>query len=212
MRGVLFIATDPEDASSLISQSADQLDGYLVGVAGYDRVLLEEAARSAGRSREAVLRSDHRTEAGSAASAILCAAAACETKVSEYIAHWEFASGSLPHELQDVRETRNALQQWNKLVRFISPGTDLGSNREYEALGCLLRARDHIAHRSARLVPIGAWPPRLTACIRQGIIPVGDYRRADWTSLLMTAPVARWAVEVAEAWLDLADELFPLRC
>ena len=71
-----------------------KLGGMNVTVGGYDLVFLEEAKRAATRSLRASRRGEPRLEAGGAAAAVLCAAAACEARVSEFLTRWE-AQGTL---------------------------------------------------------------------------------------------------------------------
>lgn len=87
----------------------------------------------------------------------------------------------------------------------------LGSSREYLRLGCLLRLRDLIAHRNARLQRVGDVPNQIPDCVRQRVIPISD-GGGDWPSVVLISPVSAWAVETAEAWLNLADHLVPLTC
>src|SRR6266542_2860536 len=115
---------------------------WRVAQGGFDAVLLEESGRHAARAREAFDSRVERLEWGATASAVLCAAAACECRVSEYLAHWEFASGDLPPELNAIRSDPSALSQWRTLVRYRSPHFNIGTSSEYQRLGCLLRTRD----------------------------------------------------------------------
>src|SRR5918996_40855 len=135
--------------------------GWKLGSSGLDSVLAREAEIGAARARKAFRSGSRRLEWGAAASAILCAAAACECRVSEYLTHWEFASGPLPPQLAAIRRQRDALEQWRMLLRDRAPDYDLGSCREYQHLGWLLRLRDLVAHRNARLRPVGAVPEQI---------------------------------------------------
>lgn len=143
-----------------------------MGSSGLDSVLLEEAEASAERAVEAFQSGRHRPEWGASAAAILCAAAACECRVSEYLAHWEFASGPLPAELAAIRTQSDALEQWRTLLRNRAPNYDLGGSRDYQQLGCLIRLRDLVAHRNARLRPVGTVPEQIADCVRQGVVPI----------------------------------------
>lgn len=200
------------DERALVADWAAR-NGALVGVGGYDQILLEEASRAALRAKRASRTGKLRLEAGAAAAAILCAAASCEARVSEYIAHAEFLGGGpLPPELEQIRSRWDAREQWNLLLAYCAPSYELGSSREYLALGCLFQLRDHVAHRHARLALTGTWPKKLEACVRQGTIPVRQAKGADWTSAVFVHEVATWAHAVARRWLRIADDLAPLRC
>jgi len=178
-------------------------------VSGYDRVFLEEATRSAARSRQGRSQGDSRLEAGGAAAAILCSVAACEAYVSEYIARTELAAGALRSKLQEIQQDSDALRQWNSLLKEYSSSFGAGRSREYLALGCLFQVRDLVAHRNARTLPLGTFPTSLSDCVRQRIIPVHKATNADWTSVLFVAEVAEWAEQTARVWLGLADQHLP---
>lgn len=186
--------------------------GWKSGSSGLDSVLLEEAETSAKRAKEAFQMGKRRSELGATASAILCASAACECRVSEYLAHWEFASGPLPAELAAIRLERDALEQWRLLLRNRAPGYDLGSCREYQRLGCLLRLRDLVAHRNARMRPVGAMPDLIADCVRQGVLPIRQDIHSEWPRAVLVHEVADWATQTANRWLNVANDLVPLVC
>jgi len=186
--------------------------GMTVSIAGYDQVLLEEAKRAATRSVRASNREKPRLEAGAASAAILCAAAACEAWVSEFLAHWEATGGDLPSALRSAREDHDALQQCKSIVRFHRPQYPLGSDQRYMQLGCLFRLRDHIAHRNARGRHLDEWPAKLADCARQGAIPFHQSNGADWISVVLVHEVAKWAAETASGWLSLTAELVHWGC
>ena len=178
-------------------------------VGGYDRVFLAEAQRAAVRSEEASRGGNSPVEAGATAAAILCAAAACEARLSEYLALSEFVDGTLTTELEQLRTIWDAREQWNRLLAFKAPMFDLGNSGEYRALACLFRLRDHIAHRHARISTLGTFPVKLDDCIRQGTIPVRRAERADWTSVLLLHEIARWAATTASDWLRVVNDVLP---
>lgn len=186
--------------------------GWKSGSRGLDLVLAQEAESSATRASEAFQSGKRRSAWGATASAILCASAACECRVSEYLAHWEFASEPLPTELAAIRPKHDALGQWSLLLRNRAPGYDLGSSREYQRLGCLLRLRDLVAHSNARLCPVGAVPDQTADCVRQGVIPIRQGIHSAWPSAVLVHEVADWATQTAKRWLKVADELLPLVC
>ena len=186
--------------------------GWKLGSSGLDSVLAQEAETGAARAGEAFQSGSRRSEWGATASAILCAAAACECRVSEYLAHWEFASGPLPPELAAIMGQPDALEQWRLLLRNRAPDYDLGSCREYQHLGCLLRLRDLVAHRNARLRPVGALPEQIADGVRQGVIPIRQGTHGEWPSAVLVHEVADWAAQTAKRWLKVADDLVPLVC
>jgi len=178
-------------------------------VSGYDRVFLQEAERSSARARQGRQDADSRTEAGGAAAAILCAVAACEAYLSEYLARLELARDTLDADLASIRDDSDSLRQWNQLLKHQAPDFAVGSRREYLALGCLLQVRDLVAHRHARTLPLGSFPTSLSDCVRQRVVPVYKAPGADWTSVVFVVEVAEWAARTAGAWLDIADATLP---
>ncbi|MFQ5852195.1 MAG: hypothetical protein ACE5JU_16630 [Candidatus Binatia bacterium] len=204
-----------EDTELIISPEilADlKARGWKLGSSGLDSVLVEEAETSAARAREAFQSGKRRSEHGASASAILCAAVACECRVSEYLTHWEFASGPLPAELAAIRRHPDALEQWRLLLRSRAPHYDLGSSRDYQHLGCLARLRDLVAHRNARLRPVGGVPEQIADCIRQAVIPMRQGVDGEWPSAVLVHEVAEWSAQTAKRWLKVADDLVPLVC
>ena len=198
-------------------QAAELLDelraaGWRVAAGGFDSVLLGEAKRSAARAREAFDSGAQDIEWGAAASTILCAAAACESRLSEYLAHWEFALGDLPTELATIRSETNALSQWRILLRYRSPQFDIGSSREYARLGCLFRTRDVVAHRNARLRLIGSVPEQINDCMRQNVLPIRNTLSGEWPGVVLVHEVALWACKTAQEWLSISDLLVPFVC
>jgi len=178
-------------------------------ITGYDRVLLAEAANSAARSEDASRAGDSRGEAGATAAAVLCAAAACEARLSEYLAHWEFVAHETPPAILQIRSNTDARYQWKELLAHRAASYDCGKSKEFLALGCLFRVRDHIAHRHARTAALGSFPDKLDDCVRQGVVPVRSPEGMDWTSVIFLHEVARWAADAADDWLRVADGILP---
>ncbi len=148
-------------------------------------------------------------EAGASAAAILCAVAACEAHLSEYLARVEFAEGKTSQEVMAIRRDPDAGHQWKALLESRAPQLDLGASKEYLALGCLLEVRDLTAHRNARTLPVGDFPINLADCVRQRVVPVRDGPDADWTSVVFVAEVAEWAAKTATEWSALVDNYLP---
>jgi hypothetical protein len=196
---------EEKDLADRDGASLKDTAGKPVGEAvGFDRVLLAEAGRGAARAEQG--HDDNDAVAGATAATILCAAAACEARLSEYVTRQESLKTLPRHFIECIRDERDALKQWRLLVRRRVPGFELGANREYDALGCLFELRNVVAHRSARATEVGTRPPDIQDCIRQRIIPV---RRTaapmDWTSTVYVPEVARWAYDTARDWLAIAD-------
>ena len=75
----------PDDTNYLPLELLAELRsaGWRVATGGFDSVLLGEAKRCAARAREAFDSGEQNVEWGASASTILCAAAACESRLSE---------------------------------------------------------------------------------------------------------------------------------
>ena len=186
--------------------------GWKICSSGYDDILCKEALESATRAKNASQSEDAGKERGATAAAILCAAAACEARVSEYLAHWEFASSPLPADLEEIRGKTSALEQWRMLLRSQAPSYSLATSREYQHLGCLFRLRDLVAHRNARLRLVGSVPEQISDCVRQRVIPIRKLVTGEWAGIVLVFEVAEWAAQTARQWLNIADKLMPLVC
>ena len=186
--------------------------GWKICTSGLDDILCEEAQASAIRASEAFQSKHVKRERGATAAAILCAAAACEARVSEFLAHWEFASGPLPEDLWAIRGKSGALEQWRILLRSQAPDYCLEKSSEYQHLGCLFRLRDLVAHRNARLREVDSVPEQISDCVRQSVIPIRKTIGGEWVSVVLVYEVAEWAALAARQWLTIADKLVPLVC
>lgn len=176
-------------------------------VVGFDRVLLEEAARAAERAKKGHGKDDPGAVAGATAVTILCAAAACEARLSEYVTRRESLKTLPEHFIQCVRDERDALEQWRLLLRRVAPKYKTGDRREYFALHCLFQLRNTVAHRNARAMEVGTWPPDIADCVRQKSIPARKVDSPmDWTSTVYVPEVAEWAWKTASDWLAIADQ------
>lgn len=176
-------------------------------VIGFDRVLLSEAGRAVARAKKGAAQEDADLVAGATAAAILCAAAACEARLSEYVTRQESLKIFPEHFIQTIRDERDALEQWRLLLRQVAPTYKLGDNRVYLALGCLFELRNVVAHRHARAMVVGTRPKGIEACIAQGTIPARKVEKPmDWTSTVYVPEVAEWAFKTANDWLTIADQ------
>jgi len=84
--------------------------------------------------------------------------------------------------------------------------------KKYQRLGCLLRLRDLVAHRNARLCPVGTVPDQIADCVRQGVVPIRQGIHSEWPNAVLVHEVADWATQTAKRWLKVADKLIPLVC
>lgn len=194
----------------LMQRVSEEQYGILVG--GLDKVLLRESATSAARSKFAHASGDVVGETGAACSAILAAAAACEARLSEFLAHEDCMGEGLTPEMEAIRRMPNAREQWKELLRIRRLRFVPGSSVPYAALGCLYRLRDLVAHRAARLSLPEALPDSIVDCVRQRVIPARREEGAEWTTALFVHEVAEWAAQAGKAWVDLVDRELPIQC
>jgi hypothetical protein len=176
-------------------------------VIGFDRVLLSEAARGVTRAKKGAAQEDADVVAGATAAAILCSAAACEARLSEYVTRQESLRTLPEHFVQTIRDEWDALEQWRLLLRQVAPTYKFGNNRVYLALGCLFELRNVVAHRHARAMVVGTRPRGIEPCIAQRTIPARKVETPmDWTSTVYVPEVAEWAFKTASDWLAIADQ------
>jgi len=197
----------------LVQKLHPLLKGWRIAAGGLDSVLLDEAKKAGQRAVRARRARNRQSEVGATASAVLCAAAACEARLSEYLAHYEAASGTLPDRLARIRNQTNAREQWKILLRHGAQGFDCGKSHEYLHLGCLFRLRDLVAHRNSRFELVGSVPNQIEDCVRQRVIPAANVHNATgWHTVLLVAAVASWAHKTAASWLRLVKKLVPQKC
>ena len=138
------------------------------------------------------------------------AEAACEAVLSEYVAAFEYRGVIAEAITSEIRNERDHARQWARLVQQLAPQYALGSSSEYQALNCVVRLRNALAHRNASHTTVGTWPLELDPCVRMGVLPVLRYRgHLEWTGQVLTPAVAEWACESVERWLDTAKALLP---
>ena len=173
-----------------------------IEVIGFTGVFLREAARSAARAETS---EDAPQTAGATAAAVLLACAAIEAYLSEYA-----TVARLPDPvLDEVRDGTDSLH-----TRFLGLCDALGLDRAswenaevFKNLRCLVFLRNAIAHRKAAFLERGKWPSSLSTCKQR--IPYHKPGEHHWTSVLLVADVAHWAVKQATAWLQWVDSELP---
>jgi len=179
-------------------------------VVGLGREFLAEARLAAERAKAGENAAPGFGGRGATATAVLMAEAACEAVLSEYVAAFEDRRVITESITSEIRDERDHARQWALLVRQLAPQYGLGSSSEYRALNCLVHLRNALAHRNASHKTVGTWPAELDPCVRMGILPVLRYSgHLEWTGQVLTPPVAEWACESVERWLETAKALFP---
>lgn len=188
--------------------SSPMIEGTPVGsVFGFDRVFLAEAALAAERAGDAHSRGQGAPAvAGATAACVLCSAAACEARLSEYITYQEEKGGLSSEVIEEIRNWRlEVVERWKMLLSRVAPEFDPRTSSEYQAFDCLLDLRNIVAHRNARARPFGSWPKHLDHCVKKKVIPVKQGQYLEWTSSTYIHSVARWAHQTAREWLEFVE-------
>lgn len=162
-------------------------------IAGFERVLLDEAAASARAAASAA------TPAGQGAKSIACvllAVAAVEAAVytwaAQHAARYQFDA--------------TAIAEWRRMgVHLVikqifgrfRPPVSVASLGWYNGLCCAVELRNHIAHYFPEARRPGTWPDSLKGCVTgKSFVPGGD-DTMDWTSRLYVPAVAEQVATVA---------------
>ena len=185
----------------LIKESGFRAEGT-----GLHEVFLKHSKRSSERAIKASQEENFEEEVSESASSILFAVLACESVVSEYITHFEFSSSEIPEELEKLRKESDPLLKWKTLLKYSDPDIELKENVNYLKLSCLIKLRNSIAHRSARLISAPTFPKEFAPCIKQNIIPEPTEFRGSWLLTILNPEVAKWAYEVAKEWLEWSKD------
>lgn len=172
-----------------------------VMVAGYDRVLLEEARACLERSERGARKDDATLHAGAAASAIVAACAAAEAFVSERATYHRHKGSLSEEQADDIRRADGLHRKLNTLVKCFHPD-GLDDHPAYPAFCALVKLRGCIVHRSARFLDTEDWPEDLQG--QEGVIRHLERPGLDWTSRVLNKVTAEWAVETAERILSEA--------
>ncbi len=190
----------------LIKTSAFRTEG-----SGIYKIFLDHAKRSSNRALKAREKEEFEEEISESASSVLFSALSCESIVSEYITHFEFSSSEVPDELLKLRSESDPLAKWKVLLKHGEPNINLSSNISYLKLSCLIKLRNCIAHRKARLLKANSFPEEIAPCIKQKIIPEPSEFRGTWILTILNHDVATWAYEAAKEWLDFANNYVVFR-
>lgn len=179
-------------------------------VVGLGSEFLDEARLAAERAKAGDEAEPDFGGRGAAATAVLMAEAACEAVLSEYIAAFEYRGAIASSIASEIRNERDHARQWARLMRQMAPHYAVGSSSEYNALICVVRLRDALAHRNASLTSVGTWPKEVDPCVRTGIVPVLRYSgHLEWTGQVLTPTVAQWACDAVQKWLETAKAQLP---
>jgi len=115
-------------------------------------------------------------------------------------------------ELESIKNERDSLKQWKLLLKFMKANIDFGTDKNYNKLDALFKLRNHIAHRSAKLLKVGEVPPKLEPFIKQKILPVDFSKSIDWIDAFLIKEIAKWSFETATEWLRIVNEFIPFTC
>lgn len=195
-----------KEASDSGSMSELQPKGF---VAGFDLVFLNEARLAADRAAQAHLEErSARQVAGATAASVMCAAAAIEARLSEYVTYQENHNGLSEEAIKRIRDRKaSPPERWKRLLSEVASGKFDAGSAEYATMDCLFDLRNVVAHRNARVLHFGEWPKHIKGCVQNKTIPVRVGPDLEWTSSTYLHPVAEWAYKTARSWLNLASEL-----
>lgn len=185
----------------LIKESEFRVEG-----SGLHKIFLKHSKKSSERAREASQEEKFEDEISESASSVLFAVLACESVVSEYISHFEFSSSEIPEELESLRKQSDPLLKWKTLLKYSDPAIQLSDNVTFLKLSCLIKLRNSIAHRSARMLSAQSFPKEFAPCIKQNIIPKPSAFRGSWLLTILNPEIANWAFEVAKEWLEWSND------
>ncbi len=182
------------------------LGGLLV--AGYDRVVLEEARRAVERCKEAAGR-DSVEHGGTAFAAIVLAVAATEIQYDERLASYLWTGLLTGAQGKAIRDEDHLWGRIRALLKSLG-GALLDSDEPhlYQEFVALVKLRHSLIHRSAEYLDTEDWPEKLKPCVEY--IPYKRGRGLDWTSRVLCDRVADWAVRTAESLMDLVEGQVPL--
>lgn len=180
--------------------------GFHAEGSGLHKIFLKHSKKSSERARKASLEENLEEEISESASSILFAVLACESVVSEYITYFEFSSSEIPEELENLRKESDPLLKWKTLLKYSDPDIQLNENVNYLKFSCLIKLRNSIAHRNARMLSAQSFPKEFAPCIKQNIIPEPTEFRGSWLLTILNPEIAKWAYEAAKEWLEWSKD------
>jgi len=180
--------------------------GFRTEGSGLHEVFLKQSKKSYERALKESQEGNFDEEISESASSILFAVLACESVISEYITYFEFSSSKIPGELKKLRNEADPLLKWKTLLKYSDPEIQLNENVKYLKLSCLIKLRNTIAHRNARLLSTNSFPKEFAPCIRQKIIPEPTEFRGNWLLTILNPEIAKWAYDVAKEWLEWSKD------
>ncbi len=183
-----------------------QDSGFRTEGSGLHQLFLKHSFKSYERAFKASQEENFDDEISESASSILFSVLACESVISEYITHFEFSSSEIPEELKKLRNEADSLFKWKKLLKYSDPEIQLNENMKYQKLSCLIKLRNSIAHRTARMLSPKSFPKELASCIRQRIIPEPREFRGSWLLTILNPGIAKWAYCAAKEWLEWSKD------
>jgi hypothetical protein len=143
---------------------------------------------------------------GATFSGIIGAAGALEAYVSEIAAHQVQVRLLTEMERTSIRKEKEVPKKFRLLLEsWALP--DFHGQTLYLDLCALFALRNCLVHRSADFLTPGEWPEKLKPY--QGRIPHVQGTGLDWTSQVLDADTAAWALLVARRVLKLAGYEVP---
>ncbi len=171
----------------------------------YDSVLIKEAEAALERATAAKAGGDSMGHGGASFTAIVAAACATETYLSEVLAHLQEKSLITQSERDAIRKKDGLWSKYNCLARAF--GSGIHKEPVYNTFQALIHLRNCMIHRSAEYSEPGVWPEEVRPY--KAVIPHVAGEGLDWTSQVFDAGTAYWAVQTAKAFLAKVDDYIP---
>ena len=168
-------------------------------------VLIRESRLAVQRAKRARRKRHPVAEGGAVFTAIVTAAGAVETYLSELLAHLAHVRWIDRREREKVRKESGVAKKFQRLACIWRK--DLSKDPIYQPLGALMTLRNVLIHRSAEFLPANQWPEELASFRRT--IPHEQGHGLDWTSQVLGLSTAEWASDTAWRFFKRFDDYVP---
>lgn len=172
----------------------------------FDIALLGDARLQLRRARRARATGVAARHGAASFAGIVLAVAACEAYLSEIVAHLTTTGKILPAQRLKIQREDRLWKKFNRLVRLFDT-SGVTTSPIYRAFQALIVLRNCLVHRSAEFLTPQEWPKDLRN--HRTTIPHVSTAGLDWTSRVLDAGTAAWAVNIATAWLRLVKSHVP---
>jgi hypothetical protein len=175
-------------------------------VRNFDSVLTIEARACLDRAKVGAAEGNSVVSAGAAFSAIVAAAGAVETYLSELLAHLEDKELITADVRAEIRRLEGLWAKYNRLAAKFG-SSEFYKEPLYNRLQALIHLRNCMIHRSAEYRAANDWPEEVASY--KSVIPHEKGNELDWTSQVFSVPTAEWAVKTSWDFLVMVDNHIP---